>query len=114
VNYYFTPRGALETSDITRTDLGLNYAFKWNAFGKSMEVFVQPEVINLFNEDGVEIVNQSVDTADNDGSLSEFNPFTETPVEGVHWARGVNFGMPVSETDYQQPRLYRVSIGFRF
>ena len=43
--------GAFETDDITRTDLGLNYSFRWNAFGKSMEIFIQPEVINLFNED---------------------------------------------------------------
>ena len=113
VDYFFSPRGAFETDDITRTDLGLNYAFKWNAFGKSMEVFVQPEVINLFNEDGVEIVNSSIDTEDN-ADLALFNPFTETPVEGVHWARGVNFGQPLNESDYQQPRLYRVSIGFRF
>ncbi len=113
VNYFFGPRGRFETDDITRTDLGLNYAFRWNAFGKSMEVFIQPEVINLFNEDGIEIVNSSVDTEDN-ANLALFNPFTDTPVEGVNWDKGVNFGQPLDEDDYQQPRIYRVSIGFRF
>ena len=114
VDYFFSPRGAFETDDITRTDLGFNYSFRWNAWGKSMEVFIQPEVINLFNEDGVEVVNSSVDTEDNTAGLARFNPFTETPVEGVHWEKGVNFGMPLDEDDFQQPRLYRVSIGFRF
>ena len=114
VDYFFSARGAFETDDITRTDLGLNYSFRWNAFGKSMEVFIQPEVINLFNEDGIEIVNSSVETENNDSDLSQFNPFTETPVEGVHWNKGVNFGQPLDEDDYQQPRIYRVSVGFRF
>ncbi len=113
VTYFFSPRGAFETDDITRTDLGLNYSFRWNAFGKSIEVFVQPEVINLFNEDGIEIVDSDIDTED-DSNLALFNPFTETPVEGVHWVKGVDFGQPTDEDDYQQPRIYRVSIGFRF
>ena len=111
--YFFSPRGAFQTDNITRTDIGLNYSFRWNAFGKSMEVFVQPEMINVFNEDGVEIVNSSIDTEDN-ANLALFNPFTETPVEGVHWEKGVNFGQPLDEDDYQQPRTFRVSIGFRF
>jgi len=112
--YFFSERGAYTTDDITRTDIAINYAFRWNLFGKSMEVFIQPEVINVFNEDGVTIVNTNVFDATNRDYLQPFNPFTETPVEGVHWEKGPNFGQPTSETGYQQPRLFRLSIGFRF
>ena len=52
-----------------------------------------------------------------------FNPFTETPVEGVHWVKGPLFGQPVNPTsgepfggagDFQLPRTYRFSLGARF
>jgi len=86
-----------------------------------MEVFVQPEIINIFNEDGVEIPGTDVNTEDNTGATScsggpcqLFNPFTETPIEGVHWSRGTNFGQATEEDDFQDPRLFRLSIGFRF
>ena len=107
-NYYFSDRDAFETDDITRTDISLNYSFHWNAFGRRLEVFVQPEILNLFDEDSVIAVNNDV------VELQAFNPFTETPVEGVHWRKGNNFGQPENEDDLQRPRLFRVSIGFRF
>ena len=46
--------------------------------------------------------------------LKPFNPFTETPVEGVHWRKGPNFGQPDSEGDFQQARTFRFSVGVRF
>jgi hypothetical protein len=39
---------------------------------------------------------------------------TTTPVEGTNWAKGANFGKPTVATDYQAPRQFRVSVGFRF
>lgn len=110
VNYFFTDRDAFETDDITRTDLSFNYSLNFGRF----EVFFQPEVINLFDEDGVIAVNTGVNTAVTDGSLETFNPFTETPVEGVHYEFGDDFGQPTSEDDFQTPRTYRFSVGFRF
>jgi hypothetical protein len=77
-------------------------------------MFIQPEVINVFNESAVVDPNTRTLTARNDGSLETFNPFTETPVEGVHWRRGDSFGQPLSEDDYQQPRTFRFSVGIRF
>lgn len=119
--YYFTARDAFETDDINRTDLSFNYSFKWNAFGKSMEVFIQPEILNLFDDDAVIDVNTDIVDATNDGPTScngtrcqGFNPFTETPVEGVHYVFGEDFGQPENEDDFQRPRVFRVSIGFRF
>lgn len=114
VDYFFTGRDAFRTDDITRTDLALNYAFDWNAFGKSLEVFLQPEVTNVFNEDGVIVVNTSVRDATTSDDLQPFNPFTETPVEGVHWEKGPDFGEPSDPTDFQTPRIFRFSVGFRF
>jgi hypothetical protein len=108
VTYYFSGRGEYTTDDITRTDLSLNYSFFANLFGAEVEMFVQPEVLNLFNEDGVVGVNSSVRT------LDPFNPFTEEPVEGTHWEKGANFGEPTGEGSFQLPRTFRVSLGIRF
>ncbi|HET7712081.1 MAG TPA: TonB-dependent receptor, partial [Thermoanaerobaculia bacterium] len=123
VDYFFGGRGNLSTDDITRTDLSLNY--KLRVFG-SFELFVQPEIINVFNEQGVTSYDEEVLTALDctgrstqaagcpAGGLSSFNPFTETPVEGTHYLKGPNFGLPTSEGDYQTPRTFRVSVGLRF
>jgi len=53
-------------------------------------------------------------TAINDGSLEPFNPWTETPVEGVHWRRDDEWGEAENDLDYQDPRTFRVSVGIRF
>lgn len=114
VTYYFTNRDAFRTDDITSTDLSLNYGFRWNTFGKEIEVYLQPEVLNVFNEQGILLVNQAVQDATNNTGLARFNPFTTTPVEGVHWRKGTNFGKATNELDYQEPRTFRMSLGFRF
>jgi hypothetical protein len=114
VGYYFSDRGAFTTDDITSTDIALNYSFRWNAFGRSLEVYLQPRVTNLFNEDGVLVVDTTVLTRVNDSSLSRFNPFTETPIEGVHWQLGDDFGEPLSPAAFQAPRTFLFSVGFRF
>jgi hypothetical protein len=127
VNYFFSDRGEFNFDDITSTDLSLNYAFLWNGFGRQIEVFLQPEVLNVFNEDGLVNFDTRIRTASTanaagacpnspnaDGSCAAFNPFTETPVEGVHWARRDTFGDPLDDGDFQAPRTYRFSVGFRF
>ncbi len=122
VTYWFTGRDEFTSDDITRTDFSVNYSFLWNLFGKQFEVYVQPELLNIFDEDGVQTVNTTVvDAASGgacpntpDGNCATFNPFTDTPVEGVHWARGANFGQATQENDFQQPRTVRFSVGFRF
>ena len=142
VTYWFTARDAFHTDDILATDVSFNYAFQWNAFGKSMEVYFQPEVLNVFNDDSVLLVNTTVfdattgcngrtnancrvnpalpfDAATNPSrTLQRFNPFTDTPVEGVHWVKSDAFGKSILpgglNTDYQVPRTFRFSVGFRF
>ncbi|MEM7357455.1 MAG: hypothetical protein AAF657_41965, partial [Acidobacteriota bacterium] len=114
VNYYFSEAGAFTTDDITRTDLALNYSFQWNLAGKNIEIFLQPEVINLFNEDGVVDTDTFIQDATSAPGFATFDPFTETPVQGVHWDFGDDFGQPVDDNDYQQARTFRFSVGFRF
>ena len=113
VTYFFSPRGAFETDDVTRTDLALNYSFNWNAFGKQFEVFIQPEVLNLFDEDAVTDPDSSINDPENSG-LAAFNPFTETPQEGVNWSKKDDFGMALNQDDFQLPQTWRFSVGFRF
>lgn len=114
VTYYYTSRDAFHTDDITSTDLTLNYSFHWQLFGKDMEVFLQPEMLNVFDEHGVVNVNTTVNDRTRTTALQPFNPFTDSPVEGVHWAKGTSFGKPTNEDDFQQPRTFRFSVGFRF
>lgn len=124
VTYFFSDRGAFTTDNVTRTDLSLNYGFAWNVGARGIEVFLQPEVLNVFNEDAAIGANTTVLTAVNAGGATAtacsggpcqpFDPFTETPVEGVHWAKGPDFGEPQSVADFQAPRVFRFSLGFRF
>jgi hypothetical protein len=119
VPYFFTDRDAFETDDITATDLSLNYAFNVGRF----EIFLQPEILNVLGEDGAVVVNTTdIARFANGGACSQsptgrclnFNPFTETPVEGVHFELGPNFGQPTADANFQTPRTYRFSVGFRF
>src|SRR6185295_5474590 len=60
VTYYCTARDAFRTPAISSTDISVNYSFLWNAFDQSIELFLQPEVLNVFNRDGVIIPNVSI------------------------------------------------------
>ncbi|MCP3958995.1 MAG: TonB-dependent receptor [bacterium] len=114
VPIFFSDRDAFHTDDITHTDVAVNYSFNWSLWGKQFEVFVQPEVLNIFNEDGAVFVGTSINDATTTSSLATFNPFTETPVEGVHWTKGSDFGQATEADDHQTPRTFRFSVGFRF
>lgn len=48
VNYYFSDRGAFRFDNIQALDLSVDYRLR---LGRT-ELFVQPEVINVFNENG--------------------------------------------------------------
>jgi len=128
-NYYFTPRDAFRTEANIRTDLAVNYAYRIPGAG-GVQVFFRGEVLNVFNvfrlcgcgntvfSNGgatrLTLINQAVLTAANSPSLRPFNPFTETPVEGTHWARGPAFGGQVNQQSWTTPRLFRFSVGARF
>jgi outer membrane receptor protein involved in Fe transport len=123
ITVFPTGRGAYKTDDITRTDLAVNYAFNWSLGGKDFEVFLQPEVVNLFDEDGL-TNNTLTDTLDFNnngrcpngagGLCEDFNALTTTPVLGTHYVLDENFDNAEDEDDFQQPRTFRLSVGFRF
>ncbi|MCU0482674.1 MAG: TonB-dependent receptor [Chloroflexi bacterium] len=128
VGYWFTGRDAYRTDNITRTDLAIGYSFVFPAMGSSVELFVEPRVTNLFNEQGVVNVDTTVYTSRSSGrGLTRFNPFTSQPVEcpqgssaaqcqaaGANWMKGTDFGQPIAVADYQAPRTFTVSLGIRF
>lgn len=116
--YYFTARDAFRTEAMKRTDLSVRLSRRLGNV-RAPEVFAQFQLLNVFNQfDLINItddyVNTTVLTAANDASLTRFNPFTETPVEGVHWRKGSRFGEAVSERAYTTPRTFRFSVGVRF
>ncbi|MFY9826357.1 MAG: TonB-dependent receptor [Thermoanaerobaculia bacterium] len=125
--YYYTGRDAFRTPDVFRTDLSFNYAFRIGG----LDLFVKPEVLNVFNSQRVDTTastffDTSVLTADNGGTCAHggpggtagpcqpFNPFTTSPVEGVNWQKGPNFGKAINPFGFEQPRTYRVGLGLRF
>lgn len=110
--YFFTKPASFRTDDVTRTDLALTVTFR---LFRNVELFLRPDVLNLFNEKAVVAVDNSVLTAQNASTqLQPFNPFTETPVRGVHYELPPSFGKPTGAADYQLPRTFRVSLGVRF
>ncbi len=116
--YFFSDRGEFRFEDLTATDLSINYGTGLNWLG-GLQLFIQGELINVFNEDALIAHDTSILTAANTSTLQRFNPFTETPVEGVHWRRGPNFGKATADytafaPHVQVPRTYRVSAGIRF
>jgi hypothetical protein len=127
VPFFASDRGEFTFDDITSTDLSLNYSFLWGAFGRQVEVYLQPEVLNVFDEDNLvafETRVRSANTANANGACPNsgqaqgrcipFNPFTTTPVEGVHFGKFATFGQARSENDFQAPRTFRFSVGVRF
>lgn len=122
VTYYYTARDAFRTGNISRTDVSLNFSTK---IAGLVEIFVQPQVLNLFNNKGVIAVDTTVNTARNPGTGTylTFNPFTTIPVQRPHldntvktanWDFGPNFGKPRNVNDYQIPRQFLVTAGLRF
>ncbi len=123
VSYFFGGRGNVKGDSITRTDLSLNYSIRF----RNLEFFLQPEVLNVFDEQGIDGWNEEVLTSEDEDYLAAFNPFTETPIMcpqgasaetceglGANWQPGQNFGKPSSESSYQTPRTFRFSLGLRF
>jgi hypothetical protein len=113
----------MREDDWSSTDLALTYSFNWKIRNKETEVFIQPRILNVFDEDASSArLNADIDTFGNGGSCpdgaggfcEDFNAFTETPLEGVHWSKRSGFGEPDDAGDFQYPRSFDISVGFRF
>jgi Carboxypeptidase regulatory-like domain/TonB dependent receptor-like, beta-barrel/TonB-dependent Receptor Plug Domain len=127
VEYFFFPRDRYRTETQHRTDLSVNYQRDIVA---GAQVFVHAEVLNLFDQfqlcgcggtvfnngggSDIRTINTSVLTASTSTALQPFNPFTQTPVQGVNWNLGPTFGQPVSRFAYTSPRTFRFNVGVRF
>jgi len=115
LTYWFTGRDAYRTGTVTHLDLALN----WSLGVGPVELFVQPQVLNVFNSHTIAqndpgLIDQGVRTAVNTPELQQFDPFHSRPVEGVNYALSPTFGQALSPAAYQQPRTFRVSMGVRF
>jgi hypothetical protein len=114
VTYYFGGRGTDISDTIVTTDLSINYTLPFRVLGPKAEFFFRFIMDNLFNADAIDGPNGTVLTNATDKTLLAFNPFTVTPVEGVHYRLGPDFGKAISAAAYQTPRSFYVSGGFRF
>jgi hypothetical protein len=111
--YYFSDRGALRTEGVSSTDLSVNVVLQ----ASRAVLFLQSEVSNVFNRASVVTPNMEVLTRLRSGASSgllAFNPFTETPVEGVHYRLPPDFGRATGPSSYQTPRAFRASVGLKF
>jgi hypothetical protein len=127
-DYYFAPRDAFRTEGSNRTDLAFNYAYKIPS-RHDLELFVHAEVLNLFNvfdlcgcgdtvfrnggNSNLTKINQGV-VSPGSGGMQVFNAMTTTPVRGVNWNYGANFGTAVDRFAYTTPRTFRFNLGVRF
>ena len=68
----------------------------------------------LDDNEGVTVISARPRLPPATSGVRPFNPLTETPVEGTDWSRNANFGQPLNDLDFQTPRTFRFSVGFRF
>ncbi|HEY7169371.1 MAG TPA: TonB-dependent receptor [Vicinamibacterales bacterium] len=124
-------RDGFRTEGQKRTDFAASYTHNVKAGGHPLELFVQAQVVNLFNQsqlcgcgDTVFVnggsvtqtrIDQTVRTnVSNPATYAPFNPFTTTPVQGVNWDYAPTFGTALNRFAYTTPRQFRIGFGVRF
>ena len=124
-NYYIC-RDCNRFEGTNTTDLALNYVIPVSR----AQLFVRAITTNVFNNhalcgcgvdwagNGATIASPGISTTvngpGNSSAFKTFNPFTDTPVEGVNYAKAANFGKATSFFGYQASRTYGFSVGARF
>jgi hypothetical protein len=111
--YYFSDRGEFNRDSLFRTDLSIGWESRLPRVPKA-RIFFRAVVNNLFNQQGIDGFNTTVQTASSNSKLLPFNPFTETPVQGVNWDFGPEYGNVTGPGSYQNPRDFSFSVGVRF
>jgi hypothetical protein len=117
VIYYFSDRGEYRFDTTTATDVSVN----WELPISKVNVFVQGELINAFNEQAQVGGGAGVTVT------KAFNPFTDTPTEcapgtptatcaanNQNFRKSTAFGQATGAASYQLPLTYRFSAGIRF
>lgn len=121
IDYFFFPRDQYRTEAQYRTDFSTNYKYR---FAGHLEAFFHMEVLNIFDKfqlcgcggtvfnngggSDARVIGNAVTT------LQAFNPFTETPVEGVNWRLSPTFRTAANRYAYTSPRTFRFNVGVRF
>ncbi|OLC82212.1 MAG: hypothetical protein AUH72_07450 [Acidobacteria bacterium 13_1_40CM_4_65_8] len=113
VAYYFTPRGDFRWDPVYSTDLAVTWGKRLPPLRNS-EVFFRGVITNVFNNAARTRGDIGINTRFNNTAYQAFNPFTTTPVQGVHWNYSDTFGQPANFDDYQPARLFSFSVGLRF
>jgi hypothetical protein len=113
VQHFFSPRGEYRTDTLSATDLSLNWSHPIPGTRRG-QAFVRAVLVNVFNRAAAIRVNKTVLTRNDSSVYQAFNPFTDTPVQGLHYGFGSDFGEPISPFDYQAPREFSFSLGVRF
>jgi hypothetical protein len=111
VTYYFAPRGDQRYDNVWRSDLALSWTMR--LIGRT-DAFFRGVVTNLFNQSAQIAGDETILTRTNNSAYQLFNPFTTTPVLGVHYDFGPNYLQPTGTGDYQTPREFSFSVGIRF
>lgn len=111
--YYFSGRGEFTRKGIWRTDLSLGWERKLPGLPKG-RMFFRGVVNNVLNLHGIDGFNTTVQTNSSNSSLAVFNPFSETPVKGVNWDFGPEYGKVTGPGSYQTTREFNFSVGIRF
>jgi Carboxypeptidase regulatory-like domain/TonB dependent receptor/TonB-dependent Receptor Plug Domain len=102
VNYYINgQRGNYRWDNINALDFSINYRLR---LGRA-ELFIEPQLINAFNQAAVISGNTTVN------QTGAFNPLTG---EAPKFTLGPKFGQANSPASYATMRAYRVSVGVRF
>jgi hypothetical protein len=77
-------------------------------------------VLNVFDHQA-QIAGDTTILTNRNSTMQRFDPFTTTPVKGVNWDFGPNFGKPINATtgsntngSFQLPRTYQFTFGVRF
>ena len=124
LEYYLLGRNPFRTEATYRTDLAVNYGYRFGRAGDfHPEVFFHGEVLNLLNQYQLCGCGENVFR---NGGISDlttigtgvrvtapFNPYQVTPVEGTHWER-TTLGLAANRFAYTMPRMFRFSVGIRF
>jgi len=128
--YYYTNRDAFRTDSEFRTDMSATIDHSLNVGGAhKLDLFIQMHVLNIFNQfqlcgcgdsvfnNGGQILLTRISTgvlSPNGGTRPNFNPFTQTPVQGVNWDFSPAFGTAQSRLAFTSPREFRLTFGVRF
>jgi outer membrane receptor for ferrienterochelin and colicin len=130
--YYYTARDAFRTEASRRTDLAINYSYGVSAGARKIDLYIQGQIVNLFNQQDLcgcgatdvfanggavtvgRIGSSVLSPVSSPSTMARFDPFNVTPVQGTNWNYGTNFGTPLSRMAFTTPRTFRMTFGVRF